>query len=435
MNRSQEQTQHRLIKVTTIALCRLTKAISRPCTIGFEWASHSSSNSMTLGSKDMSIGAEPHKTELQEIYDELYEKYKESILKHKKIISDLKFDRDSLYKAHYDLELKMKSMQANQKDLENKNQDSHNLLSKVQDDHLKEVGYLKDSLSKVGNNNFQNPSSSKPNYVKRTFNGYKQRNFHKTSKGKRIRSLWVPKEVITSNNISAIATWIPKGTKAKTSCANSWYLDSGCLRHMTGDKSRFLELKPKNGGVLTFGDNSKGHIEGIGSIGNHSSIFIDNVLYVNGLKHNLLSISQLCDKGSMFCLMLMGKHHRVSFKPINDFYTNRVLQLISMYLFGPIRTIRLGGKSYAFALVDDFSRYTWVLFLSTKDEALEKFITFLKITKNDVGQNISHIRSDHGTEFQNLGSEDFVMKMVLAINFAHLEPLNKMVLLGGKIEL
>ncbi|KAK8545874.1 hypothetical protein V6N13_067132 [Hibiscus sabdariffa] len=151
--------------------------------------------------------------ELQEVYDELYGMYKESILKHKKIISDLKFDRDSLYEAHHDLELKMKSMQANQKDLEKKNQDLHNLLSKVQDDHLKEVGDLKTSLSKVGKNNFQNPSSSKPNYVKRTFSGYKQRNSHKVFKGKRIRSVWVPKELITSNNISAIATWIPKGTK------------------------------------------------------------------------------------------------------------------------------------------------------------------------------------------------------------------------------
>ncbi|KAL4312270.1 hypothetical protein GQ457_01G016650 [Hibiscus cannabinus] len=151
--------------------------------------------------------------ELQEVHDELYEKYKESLLKHKKIISDLKFDRDSLYEAHYDLELKMKSMQANRKVLEKKIQDLHGLLSKVQDDRLKEVGDLKASLSKVGKNNFQNPSSSKPNYVKRIFNGYKQRSFLKTSKGKMIISVWVPKELITSNNISAIATWIPKGTK------------------------------------------------------------------------------------------------------------------------------------------------------------------------------------------------------------------------------
>ncbi|KAK8578906.1 hypothetical protein V6N13_142163 [Hibiscus sabdariffa] len=137
--------------------------------------------------------------ELQEVYDELVEKYKESILKNKKIISDLKFDRDSLYEAHHDLELKMKSMQANQKDLEKKNQDLHSLLSKVQDDHLKEVGDLKTSLSKVGKNKFEKPSSSKPNYAKRKFNGYKQRSFHKTCKGKRIRSVWVPKELITSN--------------------------------------------------------------------------------------------------------------------------------------------------------------------------------------------------------------------------------------------
>ncbi|GMI98499.1 hypothetical protein HRI_003519200 [Hibiscus trionum] len=55
--------------------------------------------------------------------------------------------------------------------------------------------------------------------------------------------------------------------KAKASSKNSWYLDSGCSRHMTGDKSRFVEIKPKSGGVVTFGDNSKGLIEGIGSIG------------------------------------------------------------------------------------------------------------------------------------------------------------------------
>ena len=59
---------------------------------------------------------------------------------------------------------------------------------------------------------------------------------------------------------------------------------------MTGDKNLFMDLKPKNGDV-TFGDNSKGQIEGISKIGNKSFIFIENVLLVNGLKHNLLSIS------------------------------------------------------------------------------------------------------------------------------------------------
>ncbi|KAK8625938.1 hypothetical protein V6N13_057093 [Hibiscus sabdariffa] len=192
--------------------------------------------------------------ELQEVYDELVEKYKESILKNKKIISDLKNDNDSLYEANHNLELKIKNMEENQKFLEKKNQDLHGLLSKVQEDHQKEVGDLKASLNKVGKTNFENASASKTNHGEHCY-------------------------------------------KAKASSANSWYLDSGCSRHMTGDKSRFLEFKSKSGGVVTFGDNSKGNIEGIGSIGNHSSILIDDVFYVNGLKHNLLSISQLCDKG------------------------------------------------------------------------------------------------------------------------------------------
>ncbi|XP_074283543.1 uncharacterized protein LOC141608090 [Silene latifolia] len=49
---------------------------------------------------------------------------------------------------------------------------------------------------------------------------------------------------------------------------NQWYLDSGCLRHMTGDKNLFLSLKPFNGGKVTFGDNKKGKVVGIGKIGN-----------------------------------------------------------------------------------------------------------------------------------------------------------------------
>ena len=47
---------------------------------------------------------------------------------------------------------------------------------------------------------------------------------------------------------------------------------------------------------MTFGDNGKGRIIGHDSIGNNSSSLIENVLLVDGLKHNLLSISQLCDK-------------------------------------------------------------------------------------------------------------------------------------------
>ena len=78
---------------------------------------------------------------------------------------------------------------------------------------------------------------------------------------------------------------------------NLWFLDSGCSKHMTGDLSLLSSFTKKNGGYVTFRDNAKGKIMGIGNIGNSSSPIIENVLFVSSLKHNLLSISQLCDKG------------------------------------------------------------------------------------------------------------------------------------------
>ena len=74
-------------------------------------------------------------------------------------------------------------------------------------------------------------------------------------------------------------------------------MDSGCSRHMTRDESKFSFLIKKNGGYVTFGDNAKGKIIGQGNIGNDTSSLIESVLLVDGLKHNLLSISQIYDKG------------------------------------------------------------------------------------------------------------------------------------------
>src|ERR1044072_7918369 len=77
----------------------------------------------------------------------------------------------------------------------------------------------------------------------------------------------------------------------------SWYLDSGFSRHMTGERRLFQELELKAGGVVGFGGNQKGKIIGSGTIGYGKSSSIKNVLLVEGLMHNLLSISQLADNG------------------------------------------------------------------------------------------------------------------------------------------
>ena len=68
-------------------------------------------------------------------------------------------------------------------------------------------------------------------------------------------------------------------------------MDSGCSRHMTGGESKFAFLTKKNGGYVTFGDNTKWRIIGQDNIGNGTSSLIDSVLLVNDLKHNLLSIT------------------------------------------------------------------------------------------------------------------------------------------------
>ena len=67
---------------------------------------------------------------------------------------------------------------------------------------------------------------------------------------------------------------------------------------MTWDINNFATLsRYHEGGTVTFGDDAKGKIIGIGNVKFGTSPLIENVVLVDGLKHNLLSVSQLCDKG------------------------------------------------------------------------------------------------------------------------------------------
>jgi len=107
-----------------------------------------------------------------------------------------------------------------------------------------------------------------------------------------------------------------------------WYLDSGCLRHITGDKSKFAKLELKEEGFVTYGDNNQGRILGSGVISNGVSFNIHNVLLVEGLKHNLISISQLCDKGFK---VVFEPNHMMKSKRLTDFKIPYVV-LISKFI-------------------------------------------------------------------------------------------------------
>ena len=91
----------------------------------------------------------------------------------------------------------------------------------------------------------------------------------------------------------------------------------------------------------------------------------------------------------------------------NFILTTRPLDLLHMDLLGPSRTLSLRGKSYAYVIVDDFSTYIWVLFLSQKNKAFYEFSKFCNKVQNEKGFVTTCIRSDHGGEFENVDFENY----------------------------
>ena len=234
-------------------------------------------------------------------------------------------------------------------------------------------------------------------------------------------------------------------------------------------------------------------------------MIIKDLLLVDGLKHNLQSISQLCDKGykitfepdlcliadlktnetvligkwvnnvymlnvscitsSMNCLLTRsdeswlwhrclthihrhhlnrlaskelviglpklkferdrlceacqkGKQTKGSFKQLNVVSSSRPLELLHMDLFGPSRTMSLGGNYYGLVVVNDYSHFTWTLFIVTKNEAYHVFKRFAKVIRNEKNCGISTIKSDHGGEFQNERFDKFYSKFGIKHNFS-----------------
>jgi len=94
------------------------------------------------------------------------------------------------------------------------------------------------------------------------------------------------------------------------------------------------------------------------------------------------------------------------------------LELLHMDLFGPSRTMSLGGNYYALVIVDDYSRYTWTLFLESKSDAFSAFKKLARRLQNTKNSNIGSIRSDHGGEFQNEKFSKFCEKMGILHNFS-----------------
>ncbi|GJS25825.1 putative ribonuclease H-like domain-containing protein [Tanacetum coccineum] len=103
----------------------------------------------------------------------------------------------------------------------------------------------------------------------------------------------------------------------------------------------------------------------------------------------------------------LGKSKKHTHKPKTENTNLEVLNTLHMDLCGPMRVQTINGKKYILVIVDDYSRFTWVKFLRSKDETPTVVIKFLKQIQVGLNKTVRFIRTDNGTEFVNKTLYDY----------------------------
>ena len=126
-------------------------------------------------------------------------------------------------------------------------------------------------------------------------------------------------------------------------------------------------------------------------------------------KHeSFLGIPKLSRVSNVVCgPCQLGKHTKAKHSSTQTFATSRPLKLLHLDLMGPTRIESLGGKRYIIVVVDDFTRYTWIILLRSKSDAPKHIKTLCTRLQNEKSLKIDQIRSDHGKEFENSYIESF----------------------------
>ncbi|GJR75493.1 putative ribonuclease H-like domain-containing protein [Tanacetum coccineum] len=210
-------------------------------------------------------------------------------------------------------------------------------------------------------------------------------------------------------------------------------IDSGCSSHMTGNMSYLIDYKEIYGGYVAFGGNPKrGKITGKCTIktvsrkNNMYSVDLKNIVPKRGLtclfakatsdesklwhrrlghlnfktmnklvKGNLVRglPSKLFENDQTCVACQKGKQHRASCKTKTENLISLPLHLLHMDLFGPTFVKSLMQKMYCLVVTDDYSRFTWVFFLATKDETSGILKSFINGIENLVDHKVKVIRS------------------------------------------
>ncbi|KAD6118823.1 hypothetical protein E3N88_10094 [Mikania micrantha] len=140
-----------------------------------------------------------------------------------------------------------------------------------------------------------------------------------------------------------------------SACQNSiWYVDSGGSMHMTGSRSLLHNYFTGRKGFVSFGNDAKGYIIGKGVVTN-GEIRFDDVNHVENLKYNLLSVSQICDKGhvSLFtkqdCRILSSDVMPLIGKVLDEYTLLKANRVGKVYAFDLSKKISVKGHPCLFS--------------------------------------------------------------------------------------
>ncbi|GJY94765.1 retrovirus-related pol polyprotein from transposon TNT 1-94 [Tanacetum coccineum] len=124
-----------------------------------------------------------------------------------------------------------------------------------------------------------------------------------------------------------------------------------------------------------------------------------NQLASHGLVRGLPKLK--FEKDHLCSACAMGKSKKKPHKPKSKDTNHEKLYLLHMDLCGSIRVASVNGKKYILVIVNDYSRFTWVKCLRSKDEAPDFIIKFLKMIQVRLKVPIRRIKTYNGTEFVN----------------------------------
>jgi hypothetical protein len=105
------------------------------------------------------------------------------------------------------------------------------------------------------------------------------------------------------------------------------------------------------------------------------------------------------------CKMIAASHSSVI-----TVMTKQPEQLLHMNTIGPSRVHSMGGKWYVIVIVDNYSCYSWVFFLESKDEVFDHFWFLALRLNNEHPDSLKAIRSDNETKFGNASFDQFCLE-------------------------